>query len=170
MRLTKLCLLALASDLAYGYLDASPFFMFSASEYGSARREWHILLTEIRLLIPSPQLQFAKSITSDISRTLSQCPSDYYIFVSQPGVSASDYSSPKAAPALSRYMNAGKPSDIRSTTSISEVVGEVEVALWRETVRESCGAKVTHVDATSKQAIVKIVLEITNITQLAHFR
>lgn len=33
MRLLKLGALALAAETAYGYLDTSPFFMFSTSEY-----------------------------------------------------------------------------------------------------------------------------------------
>ena len=33
MRLLKLSAFALAAETAYGYLDTSPFFMFSTSEY-----------------------------------------------------------------------------------------------------------------------------------------
>ena len=33
MRLLKLSAIALALETAYGYLDTSPFFMFSTSEY-----------------------------------------------------------------------------------------------------------------------------------------
>ncbi len=33
MRLLTLSALALAAETAYGYLDTSPFFMFSTSEY-----------------------------------------------------------------------------------------------------------------------------------------
>jgi hypothetical protein len=32
MRIRKLAVLALAAELVYGYLDTSPFFMFSTSE------------------------------------------------------------------------------------------------------------------------------------------
>jgi hypothetical protein len=32
MRLFRLCALALAAECAHGYLDTTPFFMFSTSE------------------------------------------------------------------------------------------------------------------------------------------
>ena len=51
MRLLKLSALALAVESAYGYLDTSPFFMFSTSEY-----ELQSLLAALSLIkVQTPQ-------------------------------------------------------------------------------------------------------------------
>merc|ERR1712000_786760 len=80
MRSIQWCALALsAARAAYGYVDTSPFFMFSTSD----------------LLSSANKLSSGEAITSDISSTLSHCPSDHYVLISQPGVSAGDYASCK---------------------------------------------------------------------------
>ncbi|ETN38451.1 uncharacterized protein HMPREF1541_06486 [Cyphellophora europaea CBS 101466] len=134
MRSIQWCALALsAARAAYGYVDTSPFFMFSTSD----------------LLSSANKLSSGEAITSDISSTLSHCPSDHYVLISQPGVSAGDYASRKTTPALAQRLSAKHQSNIRSSVSVSEVVGEVDVSRWEQTLERECGAEVLHVDASS---------------------
>jgi len=129
MHLFKLGLLALVVEQAYGYLNASPFFMFSTSE----------------LLTSNSQLRSAASLTAEISHTLSQCLSTIYVVVYQHGVKASDYSSSKTIPGLFRYMNSKEKTKVRSSAYISEVVGEIDMSRWEEVLQKTCGAKIINV-------------------------
>ena len=103
----------------------------------------------LSLLSSANKLSSGEAITSDISSTLSHCPSDHYVLISQPGVSAGDYASRKTTPALAQRLSAKHQSNIRSSVSVSEVVGEVDVSRWEQTLERECGAEVLHVDASS---------------------
>ncbi|KPI45846.1 uncharacterized protein AB675_598 [Cyphellophora attinorum] len=134
MRSLQVAALALAaSQSAYGYVDTSPFFMFSTSD----------------LLNSAPKLSSAAAITSEISRTLSLCPSDHYIIVSQPGVTARDYSSKKTTPTLAQRLSSKGSHGVRSSVSIPDVVGEIDTEQWRRSLQSNCKLDVVVVDATA---------------------
>lgn len=61
--------------------------------------------------------------------------------MSQPGVSARDYTSLKRASALKQ--------DIKGTIQVPEVIGKIDATQWEETLQEQCGAEVLHIDATT---------------------
>ncbi|KIW84536.1 hypothetical protein Z517_03786 [Fonsecaea pedrosoi CBS 271.37] len=135
MRLFRQCALALAVECAHGYLDTTPFFMFSTSE----------------LLATTSHIQSAPLLTSDIALTLSSCPSDYYILVSQPGVSAKDYSksrrsTPLLAKALSPSQSQG--SAVRSSLTVPDVFGRLESSTWVDVLKTKCGVSVVSIDAS----------------------
>ncbi|EXJ96466.1 hypothetical protein A1O1_01592 [Capronia coronata CBS 617.96] len=133
MRLFGLCALALAAECAHGYLDTTPFFMFSTSE----------------LLTSSSELQPASSVISDVALSLSQCPSDYYILVSQQGVSGRDYESIKSTPALARSLSGTHPRvGVRSSMVVPDVQGTITPSAWIEVLHEKCGVKTTEIDAS----------------------
>ena|SRR2546423_6796612 len=106
-------------------------------------------LTPFRFLIPNAQLQSAGSLTSTISDVLSQCPSDVYVLVVQPGVSASDYTRPANAPTLARYMTASQKTSVRSSASIADVVGVIDTGRWQEVLEKDCGATTYKIDRDS---------------------
>ena len=149
MRITKLALLALVAERVYGYLDSSPFFLFSTSEYVGKSTKQDTGLTPSRLLTPHAQLQSAKPLTSDIAQILSRCPSDIYVLVTQPSVSAQDYAFPATAPSLALRMTAGSETLIRSTASIADVVGEIDTARWQEVLEKTCGTTTIDIDQDS---------------------
>ncbi|EXJ78977.1 hypothetical protein A1O3_08477 [Capronia epimyces CBS 606.96] len=133
MRLFRLCAFALAAECAYGYLDTTPFFMFSTSE----------------LLTSSSDLQSASSIVSDVAISLSQCPSDYYILVSQQGVSGRDYESIKSSPVLAKSLSGSRPRvGIRSSMIVPDVRGAIAPSTWTEVLQEKCGVETTEIDAS----------------------
>ncbi|KIX93349.1 uncharacterized protein Z520_10992 [Fonsecaea multimorphosa CBS 102226] len=137
MRLIRLCALALAAECAHGYLDSTPFFMFSTSE----------------LLATTSHVQSAPLLTSEIALTLSSCPSDYYILVSQPGVSAKDYSNSKrSTPLLARALSPSqaKGSAVRSSLTIPDVFGRLDSSAWVDVLKTKCGVSVTSIDASKE--------------------
>ncbi|RMZ80647.1 hypothetical protein DV738_g2630, partial [Chaetothyriales sp. CBS 135597] len=131
--------LALGVSTASAYLDTSPFFMFSTSE----------------LLNGATKISTAEAVTSEISQSLSRCPSDYYILVSQPGVTTDDYRSRRTSSSLSQYV-AGKTggdssvsNNIRSSLSIPEVIGTVDVSALAKEVAQACEIAQVDIDATA---------------------
>jgi hypothetical protein len=106
-------------------------------------------LTSPRLLIPHTQLQHASSLTSDVSHVLSQCPSDIYVLVTQPGVNALDYAAPGNMPVLAQYMTAGEKTLIRSSARIADVAGEVDTQQWQQVLEKDCGVTTIEIHADS---------------------
>jgi hypothetical protein len=142
MRLLSAGALALAIGTAHGFQDTSPFFMFSTSKSAN--------LYEAGVSADSDtRLRTASSLTADVSNTLSQCPTDLYVIVSQPGVRPSDYASSRTTPALSRKITNGKKQGIRSSTTIEELVGDVDVESWHNILESKCGAHIVEVDAVT---------------------
>jgi hypothetical protein len=102
-----------------------------------------------RLLNAATKISTSDAITSEVSRSLAHCPSDYYILVSQPGVTASDYLSRKTHTTLAQRL-ADKPhSSIRSSITVPEAIGDIDLAAWTNQLRSSCHLKTTSIDATS---------------------
>ena len=145
MRLFRLCALALATECVHGYLDATPFFMFSTSEYVEASFTFPgASQTNMpdRLLITTSHIQSAPLLTSDIALSLSSCPTDYYILVSQQGVSSSDYvNSPKSSPLLSKALSPSQApgASIRSSLVVPDVFGSLETSAWIDVLTSKCG-------------------------------
>ncbi|KIW42390.1 uncharacterized protein PV06_05949 [Exophiala oligosperma] len=136
MRLLRLSALVLAAGSAHAYLDTTPFFMFSTSE----------------LLNPDSRLQSASSVVSNVAISLSTCPSDYYVVVSQSGVSSHDYESIKNTPVLAQALSRQSARGVRSSMVVPDVTGSIDSSSWIDLLRSKCGVQVTEIDA-SKGAI-----------------
>jgi hypothetical protein len=93
------------------------------------------------------QLASASSIAAEVSDALSSCPSDTYIIISQPGVSASDFAHSKSSPNLRQYLN--KTNGVQESWIIPELAGSLDVASIEKQVEERCKADVLRIDATS---------------------
>ncbi|KAL6250441.1 hypothetical protein RBB50_002743 [Rhinocladiella similis] len=132
MRLLRLSALALAAGSAHGYLDTTPFFMFSTSE----------------LLNPDSRLQSASNIVSNVAISLSTCPSDYYVVVSQSGVSSQDYGSIKNTPVLAQALSGHSARGIRSSMVVPDVTGSIDSSSWTDLLRSKCGVQVTEIDGS----------------------
>lgn len=78
---------------------------------------------------------------------LDNCPSDTYIIISQPDVSASDYTS-KSTAHLRQLLNK-TGSEIPSTWIVPEVIGEVDSEKLVQHLQTKCGADLLKVDASS---------------------
>ena len=63
----------------------------------------------------------AQSLKAQIGGSLKGCPSDTYVVVSQPGVSANDLSTSQSTPHLRRRVS-GKDSDVKSVATVNNVI------------------------------------------------
>lgn len=71
------------------------------------------------------------------------------MIVSQPGVNAADYQDRFSAPHM-RQNIAGDNKNVRSSITVSNVMGALDAEGMSKEVQERCGAEVLHVDASSK--------------------
>ena len=87
-----------------------------------------------------------------MEKFLSNCPSDSYVVVNQPGVTAEDFSTNWAAPILGQSLKGSQDNDdagIASSGSIREVVGGSSAESIVAYVEKQCKATRMHVDASS---------------------
>ncbi|MCJ1402145.1 hypothetical protein MMC11_005364 [Xylographa trunciseda] len=124
------CALGIAAVNAFD--NTSPFVFFSTSE----------------ILASSPQITTATSLSTIINSELAKCPSDIYIIVSQPGATAGDYRSKNSTPYLRRYIS-GEDKHVRSSFTISDVLGEIDTAAFSNTLEQQCGAGTLSIDAST---------------------
>jgi hypothetical protein len=94
-----------------------------------------------RLFTADKALANAETVTSEIAEALTSCPSNHYIIVSQPGVSAADYRSIKRASVLRK--------DSKTAVSIPDVIGAIDTEYWERTLQAKCDAEVLHIDAST---------------------
>lgn len=80
---------------------------------------------------------------------LTKCTSDTYIIVSQPGVGAADYENKRSAPHLRKRL-LGDDKSIRSSLTVKDVLGWLDVDDVSRAVQDRCGAAHLRVDASSK--------------------
>ncbi|MCJ1226798.1 hypothetical protein MMC12_003452 [Toensbergia leucococca] len=132
MYLTQLGALALSVYLANAFQNTSPLFFFSTSE----------------ILASSPQIASAASLSETLTKSLERCPSDTYVIVSQPGVNAVDYRNRHAAPYLKSRIT-GTNRDIRSSFTVTDVVGEIDPNQLVSVLETQCGAGILSVDAST---------------------
>ncbi|KAL9117068.1 MAG: hypothetical protein Q9187_006396 [Circinaria calcarea] len=136
MQILRLGALALGLSTATAFQDTSPLIFFSTSE----------------ILASSPKIVSAFSLTQTLASVLEKCPSDVYVIVSQPGVSAVDYKAKLSSPHLQRWIS-GEDSRIRSSFTVTDVLGEIDTPALVRTLEERCGAGTLSVDASSKYLI-----------------
>lgn len=78
------------------------------------------------------------SIAADVLEALKECPTKNYVIVEQEGVSAADYADGRSTPRLTQYM-AGQLNDVKSTVSVPDVVGKIDVAEITKYLETKCG-------------------------------
>lgn len=106
-------------------------------------------LTYSRLDISSPQIVSAASLTDALSTNLDKCPSDTYVIVSQPRANAADFSVARSAPHLRKRMS-GDDENVKSSFSVSDVLGVVDTDLIQSSLEAKCQAGLMTVDASSR--------------------
>jgi Tol biopolymer transport system component len=127
--------------------------------------------SSFRVLTNSAYIQTGASVLESLDSSLSTCPSDYYVIVSQPGVHSSDFSTRKSAPRLGAMM-LGKDSSIRSKMSVDEVAGLVEPKEIKTLLENKCKAQTTTIHLSCELILVQRlearVLELTTSSRIRH--
>lgn len=119
-----------------------------------------------RILFSSPQIVKSASLSQNINEALQKCPSDTYVIVSQPAVNAADYHDPEAAPRLGRNIH-GDNKNIRSSMTVSDVLGALDVDSVSRQLQEKCGAEVVRIDASSKRSSPPILMGLKEVWVVA---
>lgn len=82
-----------------------------------------------------------------LTKSLAECPTDFYIFANQPGVNSADYTS-RSTPHLKEWL--GRASrGITFGVAVSEMVGHVDSTLLQKGLGSQCGADKLRIDASS---------------------
>ena len=102
-----------------------------------------------RILASSPQIAKAASLSQSVGSELQKCPSDIYVVVTQPSVSATDYSGQHSSPHLKRWVS-GEDKRIRSSFTVANVLGDMDKVGFTEILETKCGAGTLNVDASSE--------------------
>lgn len=111
-----------------------------------------------RVLFSSPQIVKSASLSTSINEAFQKCPSDTYLIVSQPAVNAADYHDPQAAPRLRRNIS-GENKYIRSSMTVSDVLGALDPESVSRQLQEKCGAEAVKIDASSKRSSLPILMD-----------
>ncbi|GAP87677.1 putative ER protein big1 [Rosellinia necatrix] len=104
---------------AHAFSDSSPFILFSTAKLSASASQ--------------DQLQSGSRVLESTKQLLSSCPTNHYLFISQPNLNAGHLSSKAAVPKLSGFL-----SHATSSYSVAEVAGEFDVKSIADYVRETC--------------------------------
>ncbi|KAF2429849.1 BIG1-domain-containing protein [Tothia fuscella] len=127
--------IALALRSVVAFKDTSPFFLFSTSQLLDSTFAY-------------TQLTSSSSLNSKLSASLDKCPSDTYIIVSQPGVTATDYSAKLSSPHLGHWLNRTEK-QVHSTLIVPEVAGDLDAHAISKSLEDKCKAEVLKADAAT---------------------
>ncbi|THY78449.1 BIG1-domain-containing protein [Aureobasidium pullulans] len=128
MLLRYLSAAALALASANAFKDASPFVLYSTSQLEGQSLDANIIS--------------AQELQKGIEYRLQDCPSDTYIFVSQPGVSTNDLTVSKSTPHLRRRL-LGKDDKVKSILAVKNVVGDVDARRLTLSTSRECNKQST---------------------------
>lgn len=120
------------------------------------------MLSLHRVLFSSPQIVRPASLSTSINEAFQKCPSDTYVIVSQPAVNAADYHDPEAAPRLRRNIG-GDNKNIRSSMTVSDVLGALDAESVSRQLQEKCGAEVVRIDGSSKRSSLSILMDLEKV-------
>ncbi|KAF2962992.1 hypothetical protein GQX73_g10589 [Xylaria multiplex] len=119
MRLSVAAAVAGLCASSHAFSDSSPFILFSTAKLSKP--------------ISQDQLQSSSKVVESTKQLLSSCPTNRYLFISQPNLNAAHLSSEAAVPKLSDSL-----SHAASSYSVAEVAGELDVKSIAAYVRATC--------------------------------
>lgn len=123
---------ALAVNCAYGYENSSPLFLYSTSSLKTSS---------------IPDLTSASAIEPILLDSLESCPTKNYLVVSQPGVSADDFSSPRNAPLLRDRLSAMHAG--QTSVQVRDVVDRLDASAIAQHLAKTCSRSTQQIDTTS---------------------
>ena len=94
----------------------------------------------------APRIASYKSVQDSVTRSLAECPTDFYILAHQPGVNSADYTS-RSMPHLKEWLERTSRG-INSGLAVSEMVGSIDQALLHKALKSKCGVEKLNVDAS----------------------
>lgn len=120
MRLTVVAVASCCAS-AHALSTGSPFLMFSTSELFSSADQ--------------NQLQTSSQVLTSAKDFLSTCPTNRYLLISQPNLSANHLRSRTSAPKL---LHALESETVKGQLSVAEVAGEIDIKQLSQYIKDSC--------------------------------
>ncbi|KAK0626850.1 BIG/ATPase V1 complex, subunit S1 [Immersiella caudata] len=127
MKLSRAATLVACTASVQAFSDSSPFILFSTA----------------RLASPSSdaQLQTSTRVIAAAQEILSSCPTQRYIFVSQPNIHAADIRDKSAGCRMPNLCSAIASKSVQGRYNVAEVIGQVSSKSLAEYVAEACTKK-----------------------------
>ncbi|KAF3912094.1 hypothetical protein ABW21_db0203754 [Orbilia brochopaga] len=129
---TGLFLSAALAPLVSAFADTSPLFLYSTE-----RLPRNLQLGKYQTF------GTAEQFLDVVKATVSQCTSDAYILILQPGVHETDFKDPRSAPQIRKF------SETDRFLSVTDAVGYVDLNVIEEYVKTKCQAHTVTVDAST---------------------
>ncbi|KAK6362825.1 hypothetical protein TWF730_000278 [Orbilia blumenaviensis] len=129
---TGLYMTAVLAPLVSAFANTSPVFLYSTESLPHS--------------VQKEKLQSfgtGENFLEAVKNTVSQCTSDAYILVLQPGIHESDFRDPKSAPQIRRF------SETNRFMGVMDAVGVVDLNLIEDYVKSRCQAHSVTVDAST---------------------
>lgn len=124
--------LALAVSCAYGYENSSPLFVYSTSSLKTSS---------------IPDLAAASTIVATLLNSLQSCPTQNYLVVSQPGVSADDFTTFRNTPLLRDRMSATGTS--QTSIQVRDIIDRLDTSVITQYLAKTCSRSTQNIDTTS---------------------
>ncbi|KAK6344015.1 hypothetical protein TWF696_007663 [Orbilia brochopaga] len=129
---TGLLLSAALAPLVSAFADTSPLFLYSTE-----RLPRNVQLGKYQTF------GRAEQFLDVVKATVSQCTSDAYILILQPGVHETDFKDPRSAPQIRKF------SETDRFMSVMDAVGYVDLNVVEDYVKTKCQAHTVTVDAST---------------------
>ncbi|KAF3926524.1 hypothetical protein AA313_de0210167 [Arthrobotrys entomopaga] len=129
---TGLYLTAVLAPLVSAFADTSPLFLYSTE-----RLPYNLKLDKFQ------SLATAEQFLDVVKTTVSQCSSDAYILVLQPGVHETDFRDSRSTPQMRKFSQTDR------FFSVMDSVGYVDLNEVEEFVKKKCQAHTVTVDAST---------------------
>jgi len=120
--------------LVSAFADTSPLILYSTTD-----------LPHNLELGTHQSIATAESFLNAVKSTISECSSDAYILISQPGLHSSDFIDPESAPRIRQFFEAGTG----RVVTVENGVGSVNLDEVETYVKSTCQARVVTVDAST---------------------
>lgn len=111
---TLATVIAVAGQAAWAFEDTSVFFLFSSSRLADTTTS----------LKPADNIATALKVKEHVLSVLQDCPSDVYLVINQPGISARDFADEASTPHLRRRLS-GTDGSLQTRIILDSVVGDV---------------------------------------------
>ncbi|KAH7033314.1 BIG/ATPase V1 complex, subunit S1 [Microdochium trichocladiopsis] len=137
MRFSVTAALAACCASAQAFSDSTPFILFSTAKFTAPDS--------------TRQLQSSDEVVFSAKNILSSCPTDRYLLVTQPNLNAGHLRNAEAVPKLYSSLQKSK-----SSFSIAEVAGTVDVKQLYDYINKACDGKPVLVDEVHLTALSSI--------------
>jgi hypothetical protein len=124
MKLSRAATLVACTAAVQAFSDSSPFILFSTAKLASPSND--------------AQLQTSSKVIAAAQEILSSCPTQRYIFISQPNIHAADIRDKSTGCKMPNLCGAIASKSVKGSFNVAEVIGQVSSKPLAEYVADAC--------------------------------